>query len=88
MLGRFEDGNRIFASAHHWPKSWYHEAIDQREVEAIINGVRGRYFAVAIGDASEHARLSRVFPLPFAFRFLTGFPPRAFLRLDPVSSDL
>ncbi len=86
MLGRFEDADRVYASAHHWPRRWYRDAVAQGEVDAVIDGVRSRYRVVAIEDPEEHARLDGVFPLPVPFRFVTGFPPRAFLRLDPVGA--
>jgi hypothetical protein len=34
-------------------------------------------------SGEERDRVARVYSLPFAARLLTGFPPRAFLRLDP-----
>jgi hypothetical protein len=35
-----------------------------------------------------HERLdTEVRPLSFTMRFLTGFPPRYFVRLDPLEAD-
>ena len=84
MVFRFEEGGRVYASAHHWPRRWYRDAVAQERIEAVIDGVRADYRAVPIEDPTEFARLEEAFPLPFAFRALTAFPPRSFLRLDPV----
>ena len=84
-LGRFETEDAVYVSAHHWPRAWYGEAVARPRVEVTIAGKRGPYRAVPIEDADEHARLVETFPLPWAFRFVTGFAPRSFLRLDPVT---
>lgn len=83
VLARLDDGGRIFVSANHWPRAWYDEAIANPDVQVSIDGAKGDYRAVPIEDAAEHDRLDTAFAHPFAFRFITGFPPRLFLRLDP-----
>jgi hypothetical protein len=85
VLARLDDNGRTFVSANHWPRAWYREALANPDVQVTIDGVRGDYRAVPIEDASEHERLDQAFAHPFAFRFITGFPPRYFLRLDPKS---
>ena len=46
-------------------------------------GTRTAYRAVPVaGD--ERDRAARDYALPWPVRVLTGFPPRAFLRLDPA----
>ena len=44
---------------------------------------RSEYVAVPV-TGEEHDAVAAAFPLPFAFRLRTGFPPRYFLRLDPA----
>jgi hypothetical protein len=85
VVSRLDDNGRTFVSANHWPRAWYREALANPDVQVTIDGVRGDYRAVSIEDASEHERLDTAFAHPFAFRVITGFPPRYFLRLDPKS---
>ena len=85
VLARLDDNGRLFVSANHWPRAWYREARANPDVQVKIDGVRGEYRAVSIEEASENERLDTAFAHPFAFRVITGFPPRYFLRLDPKS---
>ena len=87
VLARIEDSDQIFVSANHWPRAWYKEALANPNVQAEIEGVRGGYVAVPI-EGAEHDRLQAAHPHPFAFRFITGFPPRYFLRLDPQPANI
>ena len=87
VLARINDEGQIFVSANHWPRAWYNEALGNPNVEVALeggDGPRGAYTAVAISGA-EDERLQEAHAHPFAFRFITGFPPRYFLRLDPKS---
>lgn len=83
VLARLEDEAGIFVSANHWPRAWYNEALANPNVQVTIEGQRGDYVAVPIDDPAEHERLDTKFAHAFAFRFITGFPPRYFIRLDP-----
>ncbi len=83
VLARLEDEGRVYVSANHWPRAWYREALANPDVQVSIEGVEADYRAVPIEDDAEHERLDRKFAHPFLFRFITGFPPRYFLRLDP-----
>jgi hypothetical protein len=51
-------------------------------VQVTIDGKRGEYLAVPVTGA-EHDRLMAEHGHPLVFLFLTGFPPREFVRLDP-----
>ena len=82
VLARIEDSNQIFVSANHWPRAWYKEAIANPNVGVSFDDTNGDYVAVPI-EGAEHDRLDAAHAHPFAFRFITGFPPRLFLRLDP-----
>lgn len=85
VIARLEDEDRVYVSANHWPRTWYREALANPDVQVSIEGERGDYRAVPIEDGAEHERLDRKFAHGFLFRFITGFPPRYFLRLDPGS---
>ena len=76
------DGDTLYVSANHWPRSWYNRAREQPEVEVTENGQTRAFIAVPVSGA-EDARLQEEYAHPFLFRLLTGFPPRHFLRLEP-----
>ena len=48
MLARLESDDRIYVSAHHWPRGWYKRALQNPEVTVSIDGVSGDYMAVAV----------------------------------------
>ncbi len=86
-LGRYELDGRVYVSAHDWPRTWYREARARPRVTATIERMRGELRAVPVVDVDRIEGLETAFPLPLWFRFVTGFAPRAFLRLDPVSPE-
>ena len=61
-----------YVAVNHWPRAWYGrlEEIPRIGVTRIVSG-------------AEHDRVQADNPTPLAFRLLTGFPPRYFVRLDP-----
>jgi|TARA_Y100000294_G_C8397516_1_gene273412 hypothetical protein len=77
------DGNSYIA-ANHWPRAWYHQALDNQQVEVKMPGEESfaPYLAVPL-EGAEDQRLQEVYPVGLNFRFRTGFPPRYFMRLDP-----
>ena len=83
VLAWLDDDGTVFVSANHWPRAWYKEAIANPNVEVSIDGEQGAYVAVPIDDDAEWERLDTKFAHPFLFKFITGFPPRLFIRLDP-----
>lgn len=82
VIAGVELDGQLYVAANHWPRGWYHRAIQNPDVEVTRGGEKKPYRAVPLtGDAE--ARVAREYVLPFPIRFLTGFPPRSFLRLDP-----
>lgn len=73
----------LYVSANHWPRSWYVRARANPRVQVTEGGVTTDYVAVPVTGA-EHDRMAVEHAHPLAFRILTGFPPRYFLRLDPA----
>jgi len=72
---------QLYVAANHWPRAWYRRTLGNPRVQVSLDGVRRDYLAVpAVGE--EHERVDRDNSLGLAFRFLTGFPPRYFVRLD------
>lgn len=86
VVSRLESDDQLYVAANHWPRAWYRRALDNPRVEVRDDGEERTYRAVpATGD--EHDRVQADNPLGIGFRILTGFPPRYFVRLDPVVPD-
>ena len=82
VLSRIDIEGQLYVAANHWPRAWYNNALENPNVQVTIDGEKGDYLAVAVTGA-EHDRVisqNQVGPL---FRFLMGYPPRYFVRLDP-----
>ena len=83
VLARLASDGKLYIAANHWPRAWYNQALAQPNVDITLADVgKGAYTAIPVTDA-EHDRVDSDNPLPLPFRFVTGFPPRYFLRLDP-----
>jgi F420H(2)-dependent quinone reductase len=82
VVSRLESDGHLYVAANHWPRAWYRRALENPDVQATVNGEKGDYRAVPVTGA-EHERVDGENSLPAAFRILTGFPPRYFVRLDP-----
>ena len=84
VLSSIESDGNLYVAVNHWPRAWYRAVQAHPEVKVSFRGETGAYRAVPVTDA-EHDKLDNVVkPLPFVIRFLTGFPPRYFVRLEPV----
>ena len=81
-LAGFEHGNRFYVSSNHWLRHWYNLAIEYPEVDVTRDGIR-RPFKAIIVSGDEKRSLSRAYRMGFILRFLCGFAPSKFLRLDP-----
>ncbi len=82
VVSRLESGGNLYVAANHWPRMWYYDALENPELVVEMDGETGEYLAVPV-EGAEHDRVNADKPLPLFFRFLTGFPPRYFVRLDP-----
>jgi hypothetical protein len=82
VVSRLGSEGRVYVAANHWPRAWYRRALANPDVQATIAGAKADYRAVPVSGA-EHDRVNGEHALPLAFRFLTGFPPRLLVRLDP-----
>ena len=82
VVSRLESGGQLYVAANHWPRAWYERALENPEVQVSLDGEKGDYRAVLV-TGEEHDRVDGDNRLPVAFRILTGFPPRYFLRLEP-----
>lgn len=75
------DGN-AYVAANHWPRAWYHEALENPQIEVQMENSFEPYTAVPL-EGAEEEMVREIYSVGFEFRFRTGFPPRYFLRLDP-----
>jgi len=82
VVAGVESGGQLYVAANHWLHGWYDRALANPDVEIRRAGERLAVRAVPV-TGEERARIARDYRLPWAIRFLTGFPPRSFLRLDP-----
>ena len=83
VLARLQHEDGLYVAVNHWPRAWYRQALANPNVQITLAGETGDYVAVPVSD-SEHQMLQERFPLGLRSRFMMGFPPRHFLRLDPV----
>ena len=83
VLARLESAGKVYVAANHWPRGWYNRALQNPDVEITYKGETQKYKAVPI-EGAEHQKVDSDNSLGPIFRVLTGFPPRYFVRLDPV----
>ena len=84
VLVRIEHEEQLYVAVNHWPRRWFHRLLDNDQVRVRFDGTDQRYRATAL-TPDEARVIDAVRPLSLGFRMLTGFPPRYFVRLTPVS---
>ena len=82
VLSRLDSNGQLYVARNHWPRAWHRRALDNPEVEVVVDGAEAGYVAVPVSEV-EHQQLSEAHPHSLVFRIMTGFPPRYFIRLDP-----
>jgi len=82
VVSKIESGGQLYVAANHWPRSWYHRALDNPDVEIDLGDGKKPYVAIPASD-EEADRVNGENPRGLGFLFVTGFPPRYFLRLEP-----
>jgi uncharacterized pyridoxamine 5'-phosphate oxidase family protein len=86
VVSQLTSDGSIYVAANHWPRAWYHQALANPIVVVTTNGEARQYVAVPVTGA-EHDRVNDENRRSIGFLFLTGFPPRYFLRLDPQTPE-
>ena len=76
-----DDDGRLFVAANHWPRAWYHRALENPDVRVTRNGETTNYRAVPVSE-EERERLLDESEFPLVAYVFTGFAPRQFLRLE------
>ena len=87
VLSELESDGKVYVAVNHWPRAWYRRLQDQPNVRVARGDQTGDYVA-AVVDGDEHDQVAADNPTGMVFRILTGFPPRYFVRLDPVATAL
>lgn len=82
VVAGMESGGQLYVAANHWPRAWYNRAVANPDVMVARAGEKTARRAVQVAG-EERDRVARDYRLPWVLRFITGFPPRSFLRLDP-----
>ena len=85
VVNKIENEGQLYVAANHWPRSWYHRALDNPNVEIDLGDGKKPYVAIPASD-EEADRVNGANPRGLTFLFVTGFPPRYFLRLEPRES--
>ena len=84
VLSELASDGKVYVAVNHWPRAWYRRTLVNPNVEITrADGARQDYLAVVV-SGEEHDRVAAENPVPAAIRFLMGFAPRYFVRLDPV----
>ena len=84
VLTELASDGRVYVAVNHWPRAWYHRALTNPNVKvARGDGEALNYVAVRV-SGEEHDQVAEDNPLGVVIRFLMGFPPRYFVRLDPA----
>ena len=82
VLSRLDSNGQLYVARNHWPRAWHRRALNNPKVEVVVDGAEANYVAVPVSEV-EHKQLSEAHPRGLVFQFMTGFPPRYFIRLDP-----
>ena len=80
-LAGFTLDEKLYVGSNHWLRGWYHRALEHPEVEVTREGVTTARIAVPVVGA-ERGRLADAYRMGFVLRFVCGFAPSRFLRLD------
>lgn len=83
VVSRLEHEGEMYVAVNHWPRAWYRRVLDNPQIQVTYNGNTDDYLAVRL-EGAEHQEKAELFRIGFVGRLLMGFPPRHFLRLDPL----
>ena len=86
VLTGLESDGQSYVAVNHWPRAWYRRVLDNPDVRITRDGKTEDYLAIPV-SGEEYARVAKDNPVGIAFRLLTGFAPRYFVRLDPRTID-
>ncbi|GIT39451.1 MAG: hypothetical protein Ct9H300mP8_06470 [Gammaproteobacteria bacterium] len=81
VLSRLDSNGQLYVARNHWPRAWHRRALNNPKVKCC--GWCGGELCRRPVSEVEHKQLSEAHPRGLVFQFMTGFPPRYFIRLDP-----
>ena len=84
VLARLQDDDKLYVAVNHWPRAWYRQVLANPGVKVTLADETRDYLAVPVTGA-EADYLHERFPISLGGRFQMGFPPRHFVRLNPVN---
>ena len=84
VLSRIEHNDRLYVAVNHWPRSWFRSLQKNPSVRVAYGEEDFAATAQVVEDAAEISGIEADRPLTWWFKFLTGFPPRYFVRLVPA----
>ncbi|MDG1231927.1 MAG: hypothetical protein P8P91_06625 [Pseudomonadales bacterium] len=82
VLSPFELNDELYVAVNHWPRQWYKRLKANPSVTLVYQGESKQVLAVTVTETAELSQITEAYQLGFLFRLLTGFPPRAFVRLE------
>lgn len=85
VLSTLEHDGNLYVAANHWPRAWYHQALENPQVE-ITRGDETRDYRVVTIDEAEFQRVHNANPVGPVARFLMGYAPRRIVRLEPAGA--
>ncbi len=88
VLSPFELNNQLYVAVNHWPRQWYKRLQENPNVVVAYQGESKSATAVSVTTDPELSEIGEAYQLGFLIRFLTGFPPRAFVRLDDIPQTI
>jgi hypothetical protein len=81
VIAGVEVDGQLYVAANHWPRGWYNRAVLNPDVWITRAGDKTPYRAIPV-TGEERVKVAARYDLPWLVRFLSGFPPRSFLRLQ------
>jgi hypothetical protein len=78
-----ESDGKNYIAVNHWPRAWWGRTKSHPEVEVVRGGETTSYMAAQV-SGDEHDRVQADNPIPPVMRFLMGYAPRFFVRLDSM----
>jgi hypothetical protein len=88
VLSPFEFNDHLYVAVNHWPRQWYKRLLETPSVTVAYLGESKNAMAVPVTADPELSEISEAYQLGLLIRFLTGFPPREFVRLDDIPQTL
>ncbi len=82
VVARLEKDGVVYVSVNHWPRGWFLRLDANPAIRVTYQGTTTDYTAATLRGA-EYEEVAAYFPLPLSYRFMSGFPPRYIVRLDP-----